>query len=215
VWHVKKLGVFPKDDAEPAIFKFCGLQFNAACVLEELNLINTPPFETREAAPANTENNNQVLTQRRTPTCALRLFQIMLGHNHFYERLLKDSVDVPNCEELDAGANGQNVDFWVNVHAAYIDPTRFVIGKMLVDSPLFKDNDGIIFDLSKVSSLWMDRSKLKLWYETALRALQKFRVNHDRSGKHDFLTEEGYQDFAHNYVADSKDVCFLAGAVQY
>jgi hypothetical protein len=115
---------------------------------------------------------------------------------------------------LDAGAYGEEADFWVDVRAAYIDP-RFPIGDILVDSPLFKDNDGVLFDLSKVNSPWVDHSKLKLWYETALRALQKFRVNHDKSGMHEFSTEEGYQEFAHNYAADSKDVCFLAGAARY
>ncbi len=61
----------------------------------------------------------------------------------------------------------------------------------------------------------MDHSKLKLWCETTLRALQKFGVNHGRSDRHNFLTKEGYQEFAHNYAADSKDVCFLAGAARY
>jgi hypothetical protein len=81
---------------------------------------------------------------------------------------------------------------------------------------MFKDNDGNLFDLSIVHSPWADHSKLKLWYETTLRALQKYRVNHDRSGgMHDFNTEEGYQEFTHNFAADSKDVCFLAGAARY
>jgi hypothetical protein len=66
-----------------------------------------------------------------------------------------------------------------------------------------------------MNSTWVDHSKLKLWYETTLRALQKYRVNNDRSGKQDFSTEEGYKEFAHNYEADSKDVCFLAGAARY
>jgi hypothetical protein len=109
---------------------------------------------------------------------------------------------------------GQNTNFWVDVHVAYLDP-RFPIGNILVDSPLFRDSDGNLFDLSTVNSTWVDHSKSKLWYETTLRALQKYRVNHDRSGKHDFSTEEGYQEFAHNYAADSKDVCFLAGAARY
>ena len=215
VWRVKRLGVFPKDDAETPIFEFCGLQHDATCVLDELNSIDTTPFESRDGALANsTEKSNQVPVQRRTPTCALRLFQIILGNNHFHGRLLADSADTPNREELDAGAYGQNADFWVEVHAAYIDPA-FTIGNILVDGPMFQDNNGHLFDLSQVHSPWVDHSKLKLWYETTLRALQKFRVNHDKSGQHAFDTEEGYQEFAHNYAADSKDVCFLAGAARY
>jgi hypothetical protein len=84
---------------------------------------------------------------------------------------------------------------------AYINPA-FAIGNMLVEAPMFKDNDSHLFDLSQVHSPWVDHIQLKLWYDTALHALQKFRVNHDRSGKHDFDTKEGYQEFAHNVVAD-------------
>jgi hypothetical protein len=60
----------------------------------------------------------------------------------------------------------------------------------------------------------VDHIKLKLWHETTLRALQKFRVNHDKSGQHAFDTEERHQGFASNHAADFKDVCFLAGAAQ-
>jgi hypothetical protein len=101
------------------------------------------------------------------------------------------------------------------VHAAYINPA-FTVGNILVvEAPMFKDNDGQLFDLSQVHSPWVDHSKLKLWYQTTLHALQKFRVNHDRSGKHEFDTDEGYQEFAHIFAADSKDICFLAGAARY
>jgi hypothetical protein len=80
---------------------------------------------------------------------------------------------------------------------------------------MFRDNDGALLDLTTVHSPWVDPHKLKLWYDTTLRALQKFRVNHNRSGMHEFDTEEGYKEFAHNFAADSKDVCFLAGAARY
>jgi hypothetical protein len=145
---------------------------------------------------------------------ALRLIQIIFGNNHFYERLLKDSADTPNREELDARAYGQKTDFWVEVHAACINPA-FVIGNILVDAPMFKDKDGHLFDLSQVHSPWVDHSKLKLWHETASRVLQKFRVNHEQSGVHKFNTEEGHQEFAHLFAADSKVVCFLAGAARH
>jgi hypothetical protein len=116
VWHAKKLGVFPEiDDAIP-VYQFCGLSCHITSVLEELERIDTTPFET---LPAN--ENPLAIPKRRTPTCALRLFQILLGSNHFYERLLKDSADTPNREELHAGAHGLNSDFWVDVRAACVN----------------------------------------------------------------------------------------------
>jgi hypothetical protein len=102
-------------------------------VLDELNSIDTAPFESRDGALANSaENSNQVPVQEpRTARCGLRLFQIILGNNHLCGRLLQDSANAPNREELDAGACGQNTDFWVEVHAACINPA-FDIGSILV-----------------------------------------------------------------------------------
>jgi hypothetical protein len=158
------------------------------------------------------ENNNPVPTQCCMPTCALRLLQSILGNNHFYEHLLANMANAPNHKELDAGSFIQNAYFWVDLHVPCIDPW-FPIGNIHVDSPIFRDSNGCLFDLSKVNSpSVIDHSKLKPWYETTLRALQQYHVNHDRSGKHDFLTGEGYQAFAHNYVPDSKEMCVLAGA---
>jgi hypothetical protein len=110
-------------------------------------------------------------------TNIISLFQITLWNNHFCGRLLQDSADTPNHEELPAGKT-RTSGLKSMRHASTLLAASDV-GSILIDAPIFHDNDRNLFDLSVLNSPWVDHSKLKPWCETTLRALQKFRVNHD------------------------------------
>ena len=206
VWMARKHDILPTGDT----FEFLGVVYSRDCALHELDVMDTTVFM---ADNLTTLSEGATVIRRRTPACALRLFQIILGNDTFYGRLQEESEAKLNRCALDRGAHGGKSDFWTDVLAAYLDES-FPIGvpmvkHSLVNNPKTKKP----YDLSKVSSPWVTSDKLRDWYVVAKRAFTQYKLKYDVSGEHSFsfVTDEGLKHFAENFANGATDVIYLAG----
>jgi hypothetical protein len=62
-----------------------------------------------------------VTANHRSPLCVARLIQIIMGNDEFYRRLLDESQDSPNREEMDDRRLGAKTHFWSDVKRAFVD----------------------------------------------------------------------------------------------
>jgi hypothetical protein len=129
----------------------------------------------------------------------------------FFERLLNESAAGPlTRDDLDVSAVGDNSNLWVDVCKAFTDD-GYGIPPIPVSHRFFIDRGtNQVFDISRCTSRWVTPGKLRKWYNTAHNALVMYRAKYDRSGKHDFDSEEGLEEFVSSYCHGNRDCCFLA-----
>jgi hypothetical protein len=58
----------------------------------------------------------------------------------------------------------------------------------------------------------VDERKLRHWFATTIQVYQDYKINCDKSGKHNFSSEEEYIEFVKIFADDAKYVVFLVGA---
>ena len=148
---------------------------------------------------------------RKTPTCALRLFVLLLVDDSFYERLVNESAAGPlTRDDLDVSAIGDNSNLWVDVCKAFKDDD-YLIPVIPVHHRFFIDRTTKEkYDISSCLSKWVTPGKLRKWYNTCHNALVMYRCNYDKSGHHSFHEEEGLEEFVTKFCQGNKDCCFLA-----
>ena len=201
----RKHGLLPSGDT----FEFLGVVYSMEHALHELEVMDTSMF-TDDNLPL---TEGATVIRRRTPACALRLFQIILGNDTFYARLQEETESKLSRPDLDRGAIGGNSDFWTDVLAAYLDES-FSIGPPLMKHPTINNpRTKLPYDLTKVSSPWVSSAKLRDWYVVAKRAFTQYKLKYDVSGEHTFafLSDAGLNHFAANFATNAQDVIYLAG----
>ena len=200
-FHAKKLRLFPESDT---LF-FCNHHFTTDLINQALASYNTSPWDTQ---PVGQETQ---VVQRRTVSCALRLFVLLLVDDAFFERLVNESAAGPrNRDDLDVSAVGDNSNLWVDVCQAFKN-NAYPIPAIPVNHRFFQKPGTMEYvDISRCLSTWVTPGKIRKWYNTAHNALVTYRTKYDRSGNHDFNTEEGLEEFVRKFAHGSRDCCFLA-----
>ena len=61
----------------------------------------------------------------------------------------------------------------------------------------------------------MTPGKLWWWYNTAHNSLVTYRTKYDKSGSHEFNSEEGLKEFVTKFAQGNCDCCFLAAPVSW
>jgi hypothetical protein len=206
VYHAKKLRLFPESDT---IF-FCNHEFTTDLINQSLAAFDTSPWD---AQPFGQETP---VVQRRTIKCALRLFVLLLVDDAFFERLVNESAAGPsNRDDLDVSAVGDNSNLWVDVCEAYKNDA-YTIPEIPVRHRFFVDpGTNELYNISRCSSTWVNPGKLRKWYNTAHNALVMYRTKYDRSGNHDFNSEEGLEEFVSKFAHGNRDCCFLAALANW
>ena len=205
VWMARKHDILPTGD----VFEFLGVLYSRERALHEIDVMDTSVFMADNV----TLSEGMTVIRRRTPACALRLFQIIIGNDTFYGRLQDESEAKLDRHAIDRGAHGGKSDFWTDVLAAYLDES-FPIGAPMVKHSLINNpRTQKPYDLSKVSSPWVTSEKLRDWYVVAKRAFTQYKLKYDVSGEHSFsfLSDEGLKHFAENFANGAPDVIYLAG----
>lgn len=111
-YHAKKLRLYPESDT---LF-FCNHEFTTDLLDQALAAFDTSPWDTQ---PVGSESQ---VVQRRTVTCALRLFVMLLVDDCFFERLVNESAAGPlTRDDLDVSAVGDHSNLWVDVCKAFTD----------------------------------------------------------------------------------------------
>jgi hypothetical protein len=111
-YHAKRLRLYPESDT---LF-FCNHEFTTDLLDQALAAFDTSPWDTQ---PVGSESQ---VVQRRTATCALRLFVLLFVDDCFFERLLNESAAGPlTRDDLDVSAVGDNSNLWVDVCKAFTD----------------------------------------------------------------------------------------------
>jgi hypothetical protein len=96
------------------------------------------------------------------------------------------------------------------VYRAYIND-EFNMPAIPVQHRFFVDpSTGEVYDISTCKSKWVSPAILRKWYTSAHNSLQMYRLKYDKSGQHDFNTDEGLEDFVVNFAQGNKDACYLA-----
>ena len=201
VYHAKKLRLYPETET---LF-VCRHEFTTSLLDQALANIDTSPWDTQLVG-----QETQVL-HRRTVACGLRLFVLLLADDVFYERLVNESAAGPlTRSDLDVSAIGDNSNFWVDVCTAFKDD-NYLIPPPPINHFFFIDRaTNQPYDISSCLSKWVTPGKLRKMYTVAYNLLVTYRTNFDRSGDHDFNSEEGLAVFVNNYCHGNKDCCFLA-----
>eukprot|EP00544_Gedaniella_sp_CCMP2646_P006840 CAMPEP_0202497368 /NCGR_PEP_ID=MMETSP1361-20130828/22606_1 /ASSEMBLY_ACC=CAM_ASM_000849 /TAXON_ID=210615 /ORGANISM="Staurosira complex sp., Strain CCMP2646" /LENGTH=236 /DNA_ID=CAMNT_0049128951 /DNA_START=258 /DNA_END=966 /DNA_ORIENTATION=+ len=107
-FFAKKRSVYPKTKT----FWFCNHEFTTSFVDDALAMVNTTPWNQQPIV------QHQEVLCRRTATCPLRLFVMLIAHDPFWARLVNESSARPDRADLDANAVGGNSDFWTDVYRA-------------------------------------------------------------------------------------------------
>ena len=71
------------------------------------------------------------------------------------------------------------------------------------------------YDITSCLSTWVTPGKIRKWYNTAHNALVMYRTKYDKSGNHDFNTEEGLDEFVSKFAHGSRGCCFLAALANW
>jgi hypothetical protein len=146
---------------------------------------------------------------RKTPTCTLRLFVILLVDDKFYPRLLNESRKTPNRQQLDAGQVGDNTLFWKDVHECFVDDAYKIPSLPTAHSCFLDKSTGLAHDITVCKSKWATYTTLRKWYNDAHNQLATYVANYDRSGEHEFSFSD-IDVFIERYVHGNKDVSYLA-----
>ena len=153
----------------------------------------------------------QHIQQRRTLSCALRLFTLLIVDDLSFARLLSESAAGPvNRGDLDVSAVGDNSNFWVDVCTAFKDDEHEMPPIPTTNNFFIDERTCELYDISLCCSKWVTPGKLWKWYNTAHNAVVMYRTKYDRSGHHEFDSEEGLTEFVTSFCHGNRDCCFLA-----
>ena len=206
VYNAKKLRLFPESDT---LF-FCNHQFTTDLINQSLASYDTSPWDTQ---PVGQETQ---VVKRRTVSCALRLFVLLLVDDGYFERLVNESAAGPrNRDDLDVSAVGDNSDLWFDVCNAYKNNTYPIPAIPAQHRFFLKPGTLENYNISRGLSTWVTPGKLRKWYNTAHNSLVMYRTKYDKSGNHDFNTEEGLDEFVTKFAHGSRDCCFLAALANW
>ena len=146
---------------------------------------------------------------RKTPSCALRLFVILLVDDIFYTRLINESRQTPNRQQLDAGQVGENTRFWQDVQERFVDDS-YDIPSLPLEHDCFNDrNTGLPHDITVCQSKWATSGNLRKWYSETHNRLSTFIARYDKSGDHEFCFDD-LDNFLEKYVQGNRDAAYLA-----
>ena len=201
VYHAKKLRLYPESET---VF-ICEREFKADLIDQALSKIDTSPWDKQKIG------QEIQVQQRRTSSCVLRLFTLLIVDDVFFDRLLSESAGGPvNRGDLDISAVGDNSNFWVDVCSAFKDDAREMPPIPTHNKFFIDETSHELYDISSCCSKWVTPGKLRKWYNTAHNALVMYRTKYDRSGHHEFNSEEGLTEFVTSFCHGNRDCCFLA-----